>query len=276
MATPHRPEISDGDDQGASLSALQQDMETLVHVISHDLRAPIVTIQGFCQELTMVCERLRSLFQEKPLLNEMGEEIQPLIAQDIPEAIHFIQAGADSISTVTSGLVRFIRLGQMDIEWQPLDINTIVGGIVTSMEYQMRQKGVVLHLGDLPPCMGDLVLITQVFSNLIDNALKYLDTRRPGEITIAGKAENGWSIYSITDNGIGIPRQHHKQVFQVFHRVDPKREKGDGLGLAIIQRILERHKAKIQLQSAPGEGSTFSIYLPRVMEDSDDETMDQS
>lgn len=271
MTPPLHPEVPGGDEQGASSSALQQDMETLVHVISHDLRAPIVTIQGFCEELTVVCERLRSLFQEKPLLNEMGGEIQPLIAQDIPEAVHFIQAGADSISTVTSGLVRFIRLGQMDIEWEPLDINSVVGGIVTSMEFQMRKKGVVVHLGDLPPCMGDLVLITQVFSNLIDNALKYLDMRRPGEITVAGKAEKGWSIYSITDNGIGIPVQHQKQVFQVFHRVDPKREKGDGLGLAIIQRILERHKGKIQLQSVQGEGSTFSIYLPRVMEDSDDQ-----
>ncbi|MGD9851028.1 MAG: ATP-binding protein [Nitrospirales bacterium] len=275
MAIPHRPEVPGGDEPGPSPAALQQDMETLVHVISHDLRAPIVTIQGFCQELTMVCDRLRSLFQEKPLLNEIGGEIHPLISQDIPEAVHFIQAGADSISTVTSGLVRFIRLGQMNIEWEPLDINTVAVGIVTAMEFQMRKKGVVLHLGDLPPCMGDLVLITQVFSNLIDNALKYLDPHRPGEITIAGKAEKGWSIYSVTDNGIGIPIQHQKQVFQVFHRVDPKREGGDGLGLSIIQRILERHKGKIQLQSVPGEGSTFSIYLPRVMEDFEDQVTER-
>ncbi len=269
MPIPHRPDCPGEDDRALSPAALQQDMETLIHVISHDLRAPIVTIQGFCQELTIVCDRLRSLFQDKPLLNDMGGEIRPLIAQEIPEAVHFIQAGADSISAVTSGLLRFIRLGQMEIEWEPLDINDVVAHIVASMEYQMRQQEVVLHLGDLPPCMGDLVLITQVLSNLIDNALKYLDPQRPGEITIAGQAEKGWSIYSITDNGIGIPLRQQKSVFQVFHRVDPQREGGDGLGLAIVQRILERHKGKIQLQSVPGRGSTFTIYLPRVIEEAE-------
>ena len=275
MPHPHRPELPGGEEQRHSSAALQQDMETLMHVISHDLRGPVVTIQGFCQELKMVCDRLRSLLQERCQVNEMGDEIRPLIAQEIPEAVHFIQAGADNISAVTSGLLRFIRLGQMEIEWERLDINNVATSIVTAMEFQMRKQGVVLHLGDLPPCMGDLVLITQVFSNLIENALKYLDTGRPGEITIAGKTEQGWSIYSITDNGIGISPHQQKQVFHVFHRVDPGREKGDGLGLAIVQRILERHKGKIQLQSVLGGGSTFTIYLPRVMEESDEQANEE-
>ena len=274
MTKPHRPDLPEGDAQKPSPAALQQDIETLVHVISHDLRAPIVTIQGFCQELTMVCNRLRSLFQEQQQFDDRGGKIVPLIAQEIPEAVHFIQAGAASLSAVTSGLLRFIRLGQMEIEWEPLDINNVMTNITTAMEFQMRQRGVVLHLGDLPPCMGDLVLVTQVFFNLVDNALKYLDSRRSGEITIAGKTEQGWAIYSITDNGIGISPQHQKSVFQVFHRVDPRQEGGDGLGLAIVQRILERHKGKIRLLSVPGEGSTFTIYLPRVLKGSDEQAME--
>ena len=266
MAIPNRPVSCSGEDQGASRLALERDMEMLVHVISHDLRAPIVTIQGFCQELGMVCDRLRAMFQERPLLNDMGQELKPLISQDIPEAVHFIQAGADSISAVTSGLLRFLQLGQMDIEWERLDVNHLIGGIVNSMEFQMRKKGVVLHLSDVPPCTGDLVLITQVFSNLMENALKYLDPSRPGEITITGTMKEGWSVYSIIDNGIGIPREQQEQVFRVFHRVDPQREKGAGLGLAIVQRILERHKGNIQLQSTPGKGSIFSVFLPRGIE----------
>lgn len=275
MTNPHRPDLPVGGKQGLSSAALQQDMETLVHVISHDLRGPVVTIQGFCQELKLVCDRLRSLLQDTCYVNEKGDQIRPLIAQEIPEAVHFIQAGADNISAVTSGLLRFIRLGQMEIEWERLDINNVATSIVTAMEFQMRKEGVVLHLGDLPPCMGDLVLIMQVFSNLIENALKYLDPSRAGEITIAGKMEQGWSIYSITDNGIGISPQQQKQVFNVFHRGDSGKERGDGLGLAIVQRILERHKGKIQLQSVPGEGSTFTIYLPRVMEESDDQASEE-
>ena len=241
------------------------DMETLMHVISHDLRAPIVTIQGFCQELTMACNRLNELFEEEALSNQVREHLNPLVTQDIPEAVRFIRAGADNVSSVASGILRFIRLGQMSIQWEGLDVNRLVMGIVASMEFQLKKKGVVVHIGDLPDCTGDDVLVTQVFANLIDNAQKYLDPGRPGEIIISGKTVNGWSVYAIGDNGIGIPAEHHAHIFQVFHRLDPKQKDGQGLGLAIVRRIIDRHQGKIEVQSTPGEGTTFRVYLPRAI-----------
>jgi signal transduction histidine kinase len=245
---------------------LPEDMETLMHVISHDLRAPIVTIQGFCQELTMACDRLKTLFEEEAVSDSVREHVNPLVMQDIPEAVRFIRAGADSVNTVTSGILRFIRLGQIDIQWERLDMNRLMMGIVSSMEFQLKQKGVVLHIGDLPDCMGDEVLVTQVFANLIDNAQKYLEPSRPGEITISGKTVNGWSAYAITDNGIGISPEHHARIFQVFHRLAPQQEKGEGLGLAIVRRIIERHQGKIEVESAPGKGTTFNVYFPRAID----------
>jgi signal transduction histidine kinase len=240
-------------------------METLMHVISHDLRAPIVTIQGFCQELMMACNRLNELFEEEALSDQVREHLNPLVTQDIPEAVRFIRAGADNVSSVTSGILRFIRLGQMAIQWEGLDVNRLVLGIVNSMEFQLKKKGVVLHIGDLPDCMGDEVLVTQVFANLIDNAQKYLDPARPGEMVISGKTVNGWSVYAVTDNGIGIPSEHHAHIFQVFHRLNPKQEGGQGLGLAIVRRIIDRHQGKIEVESTPGEGATFQVYLPRAI-----------
>jgi len=242
------------------------DIETLMHVISHDLRAPIVTIQGFCQELTMACDRLKELFEEESLSEGAREHLSPLVTQDIPEAVRFIRAGADNVSTVTSGILRLIRLGQMDCQWERLDINGMVMGILTSMEFQLKKKGVVLHVGDLPPCMGDEVLVTQVFANLIDNAQKYLEPSRPGEISITGKVANAWSVYAVTDNGIGIPTDQYSRIFQVFHRLDPKQESGQGLGLAIVQRILARHQGKIEIESVTGYGTTFVVYLSRAIE----------
>ncbi len=242
------------------------DMETLTHVISHDLRAPIVTIQGFCQELTMACDRLKELFEEEALSDGAREHLSPLVTQEIPEAVRFIRAGADNVSTVTSGILRFIQLGQMDCQWERLDVNCMIVGILNSMEFQLKKKGVVLHVGDLPGCMGDEVLVTQVFANLIDNAQKYLEPSRPGEISIMGKVSNGWAVYAVTDNGIGIPTDQYSQIFQVFHRLDPKRESGQGLGLAIVQRILARHQGKIEVESVPGHGTTFVVYLPRAIE----------
>lgn len=244
---------------------ISSDIETLMHVISHDLRAPIVTIQGFCQELTIACHRLNKLLEEEALSDRVREKFNPLVTQDIPEAVRFIRAGADTVSSVTTGILRFIRLGQMVIQWEGLDVNRLVMGIVTSMEFQLKKKEVLLHIGDLPDCMGDEVLVTQVFANLIDNAQKYLDPGRPGEITVSGKTLNGWSVYEVTDNGIGIPREHHAHIFQVFQRLSSKQEVGQGLGLAIVRRIINRHQGKIELESIPGQGTTFRVYFPRAV-----------
>ena len=266
MDTPSRPDKPLLSQAGETQGVLSEDMETLMHVISHDLRAPIVTIQGFCQELTMACDRLKTLFEEEAMSDAVREHVNPLVTQDIPEAVRFIRAGADSVNSVTSGILRFIRLGQMDIQWERLDVNQLMMGIVSSMEFQLKKKGVVLQIGDLPDCMGDDVLVTQVFSNLIDNAQKYLEPSRPGEITISGKTVNGWSVYAITDNGIGISPEHHARIFQVFHRLTPQHEKGEGLGLSIVQRITDRHQGKIEVESSPGNGTTFQVYFPRAID----------
>ncbi len=249
---------------GTKQEVLPEDIETLMHVISHDLRAPIVTIQGFCQELTMACDRLKILFEEEAMSDSVREHVNPLVMQDIPEAVRFIRAGADSVNSVTSGILRFIRLGQLNIQWQRLDMNALIMNIVSSLEFQLKQKGVVLQIDDLPSCTGDEVLVTQVFSNLIDNAQKYLQPSRPGEIRISGTTTNEWVVYSITDNGVGIPQEQHARIFQVFHRLNPQEGEGEGLGLAIVQRIIDRHQGKIEVESLPGEGTTFHVSFPRT------------
>jgi len=266
MDTPSRPDKPLLPQAGETQGVLSEDMETLMHVISHDLRAPIVTIQGFCQELTMACDRLKTLFEEEAMSDTVRKNVNPLVTQDIPEAVRFIRAGADSVNSVTKGILRFIRLGQMDIQWERLDVNHLIEGISSSMEFQLKKKGVVLHIGDLPDCMGDDVLVTQVFANLIDNAQKYLDPSRPGEISISGKTVDGWSVYGITDNGIGISPEHHARIFQVFNRLAPQHEKGEGLGLAIVKRTVDRHQGKIEVESLPGKGTTFHVYFPRAID----------
>ncbi len=266
MDTPSRPDKPLSSQAGETQEALPEDMETLMHVISHDLRAPIVTIQGFCQELTMACDRLKTLFEEESMSDAVRKNVNPLVTEDIPEAVRFIRAGADSVNSVTSGILRFIRLGQIDLQWERLDVNALMMGIISSMEFQLKKKGVVLQIRDLPDCMGDEVLVTQVFANLIDNAQKYLDPSRPGEITISARTMDECEIFTITDNGIGIPTEQHARIFQVFHRLAPQHEKGDGLGLAIVQRIIDRHQGKIEVESLPGTGTSFRVSLPRVID----------
>ena len=116
-------------------------------------------------------------------------------------------------------------------------------------------------MGDLPSCFGNDDQITQMFSNLLNNALKYLDPSRPGKIHITGRQEGDRIIYCVADNGIGIPVKYQKRVFEIFHRLNPEDTNGEGLGLTIVSKIIGSHGGDIWIESEPGKGSRFFISL---------------
>jgi len=116
-------------------------------------------------------------------------------------------------------------------------------------------------VGALPPCMGDPTQINQVFTNLIDNGIKYRQSGRPSVVSIQGRVENDNAVYTITDNGIGVAPDQLDKIFEIFHRLNPFDSSGEGLGLTIAKRILERHNGSIAVESQPGEGSVFTVML---------------
>lgn len=131
------------------------------------------------------------------------------------------------------------------------------------MEFQIKDTGAELTIEDMPNCLGDGDMINQVFSNLIGNALKYLDPDRKGKIHISGRIEDGNGIYCVTDNGIGINPAHQGKIFELFHRLNPADTTGgEGLGLTIVTRILDRLNGSIRVESEPGNGSKFFVSLP--------------
>jgi len=244
------------------LEEKSEELQQIIYVTSHDLRSPMVNIQGFAQELDSCLKEISKTLASEGISQELKEEVGSIIEDDMPEAIHYILASIDKMDSLIKGLLRISRLGTAALSFKELDMNKLLDEVRGTMEHSIQEKGVKLVIEDIPNSIGDETQINQVFSNLIDNALKYLDPERPGEIKISGEVVNGKVRYLVEDNGIGIQPEHMEKVFQVFHRIDKEKTKGEGLGLTAVRRILDRHNGRIWVESEFGKGSTFYVSLP--------------
>ena len=239
-----------------------KEMETLLRAVSHDLRTPLVNIDGFSGELASDCEHLTEMMEHVKADEETKKEIEMLAGKHIPESLSFIRKGTKKMDGLLKGLSYLAKVGTAKLDIQRLDINDIAGQVVDTMKFSAREAGATIELETLPDCYGDEVQVNQIFSNLIGNAVKYLDSEREGRIRIWGKVEGGMAQYCVEDNGVGIPDYHKAKVFEIFHRVDPKSSaSGDGLGLTTTKQIVERHNGRIWLESEEGKGSKFFVAI---------------
>jgi signal transduction histidine kinase len=246
----------------AELEDKSKELGQLLFVASHDLQEPLVNIQGFAREMELSLQQVHSVLESEDIPSAVKEKLAVTIDEDITDSLNYILASTSKIDTLLKGLLKVSRLGRATLTIEKLNMKDLMAKVVESFEFQTRKAGVKLEVGRLPQCQGDRVQINQVFSNLIGNALKYLDPERPGIIRISGRKEDNKAVYTVEDNGIGIAPEHHEAVFQIFQRVDPRASSGEGLGLTIVRHILERHGGKTWLESELGRGSRFHVSLP--------------
>jgi PAS domain S-box-containing protein len=247
------------------LEAKNKELQSVVYIASHDLKSPLVNICGFSRQLTESCDELRRALEETSMSEEARDRISGPLEEDIPQAVDFIRSGADKMKMVVEGLLKVSRVGTAQLTISELDMDRIVNGILEAMNYEIRECGADVVVEKLPRCAGDRDQIDRAFSNLLHNAVKYLYPARKGQIRVRGWREAQMSVYCVEDNGVGIPPEHQTRVFEIFHRVDPTcGVAGEGLGLSIVSRILDRHKGRVWLESEPGQGSKFFVALPSV------------
>jgi PAS domain S-box-containing protein len=237
--------------------------ESFVYSVSHDLRSPLVNLQGFSQELVLTSEELRKLLTDPTVPEQVRTKALALIEGEFAESIGFMRNAVRHLASIIDGLLRLSRIGRVEYQFEPVDVGTVVTDIVSAMHSTVTASGARIEIKPLPIVSADQNAVGQIFANIIGNALKSLDDRRPGLIEIAATDEDP-PVFSVKDNGIGIPPEFHAKMFQVFQQVHTGRGRGEGMGLAIVRRIVDRHGGRIWLESKPGEGTTFFFVIGRV------------
>lgn len=233
------------EERSAQLEKTNQQLESFSYSVSHDLRAPLRAISGFSQ---ILARRHR---------NELSEEGRHFLDNIVEASAH--------MGRLIDDLLTYSRLGRKAITLKTVALGQVLHNISTTLQTRIVETGASLHIADdLPALKGDYTLLTQTFTNLIDNALTY---RKPGvaaQVSVQWRdAGDGQVIISVADNGIGISPEHFGKIFSVFQRLHSQDEyPGTGIGLAVVQKSVDMQDGKVWLESTPGCGSTFHVQMP--------------
>ncbi|MBE0534025.1 MAG: HAMP domain-containing histidine kinase [Phycisphaerae bacterium] len=244
----------------SSFENLKKELEAVISIVSHDLRAPLVNISGFSEILKDECETIRRVLASETLSADAREKLDDILEQSVPEALEIIDISAKAMNALIRSLVKVARARLVVPKPEVIDMTALIREIVAANNNGLRDAAI--HIQDLPPCLADRAQIAQVFTHLIDNSLKYRHPTRRGHICIEGAAKDDHVLYWISDNGIGMDPEHEQQVFDIFFRVDEETITGEGIGLAIAKRMVERNGGRVWLVSEKGEGSNVFVALP--------------
>jgi PAS domain S-box-containing protein len=224
------------------LETANKELEAFSYSVSHDLRAPLRAVNGFSQLV----------------LDKFGSQV-PV---DARELLELICKGGEQMGELIDDLLAFSKFNRQLMSRQAVDSVKLVQTVLDNSVSQRQDRQIEIHLGNLPPCQGDAALLKQVWVNLISNAIKYTRGREPGVIEIGCQRTNNENVYFVRDNGAGFDMQYASKLFGVFQRLHGADEfEGTGVGLAIVQRIVNRHGGRIWAAAEVGRGATFSFTL---------------
>lgn len=255
-------DISDMMQIQETILAKNKEMENYLYVASHDLRTPLVNIQGFSQRLKKQADSIKTLFANKKLEPEILHQLGIITDEDIPKTLSFVLSNIEKMDTLINGLLQLSRTGTIEMNIQKIDMNELFANILQSLDFQIKEAQCEIHIDPLYECYGDAALLDQLFANIISNALKYSDSERTLEITVDARKKYNRVVYTIRDTGKGIAQKHLDKIWDVFYRIDPRSgESGEGIGLSLVKRIVEKHKGKVWAESEENKGSVFHIEL---------------
>jgi len=250
------------------LTQKTEENEMFVYSVSHDLRSPLVNLEGFSEELHVAVQDVETLLTDPRLPADLTAKARGLLESGLKEPVGFIRTAVGRLSRIIDALLRLSRAGRVVYQPQILDMGAITRRVVDALRRTIEERKAEVVIGELPRAWGDPMAVEQVLANLIGNALNYLDPQRPCRIEVGSCSDgpNSARSYFVRDNGIGIPSAYFPKLFQTLQRLHPDKAPGEGIGLAIVRRVLERLGGTVRVESTPDVGTTFTFTLPAPAE----------
>jgi len=235
---------SDLADRSAELEAVNRELEAFSYSVSHDLKAPLRSVDGFAKML------------EEDYASRLDDEGRRLL--------RVVRDSARDMGQLVNDLLTFSRLSRKDLKMMPIKMRDVAQDARRQVEMVAAGRTIRWDIGELPPAFGDEATIREVLINLFSNAVKFTRPRQVATIAIDGRVEGEEVRYTVTDNGVGFDMAYQDKLFCVFQRLHTSDQfEGTGIGLALVQRIVQRHGGRVWAEGKVNEGATFGFTLPR-------------
>ncbi|MDH3567826.1 MAG: ATP-binding protein, partial [Desulfobacteraceae bacterium] len=229
----------------AELAAKNSELETFVYSVSHDLKTPIVTIEGF--------------------IGALREDFGNLISKDGEKYLDYIGDAARKMEILINDLLELSRIGRLTVKKTEFPFGDLISEVLKTLQPRIEERGIQVNVDEkLPLVYGEKKRLVQIMENLVSNAVKYLGKENPSPRIEVGVRENDdQKVFFVRDNGIGIEERYFEKIFEVFQRLPAAKKigEGTGIGLAIVKRIIEHHGGRVWLESDLGKGTTFFFTL---------------
>lgn len=250
-------DVSDTKETQENLRQKNVELERYLYIASHDLRSPLINITGFSQLLETQLKELNQSLKSIPYA------LRQSLTEEIPQSLSFIRKGVSKMESLINGLLKISRTGRIAMEWKKIKMNELMDSVLQNLQFEIHECKANISCQSLLDCRGDYELLHQAFTNLVSNSIKYRSKDRILQISIHSVAVEGYINYVIRDNGIGIAKNQLPKIWDVFYRASSSQEiYGEGIGLSIVHRIVEKHLGKVSVKSEIHTGSTFVLSIP--------------
>lgn len=260
-------DITEQKEREEELKQLNADLASFAYIASHDLRAPLVNLKGFAGEVDYAVRQLAPYLDKArvTLPEKDASKMDSLIHQDIPESLGFIRSAVERMDMLTGAILDLSRIGMREYRLQEVDTGQLVKRCIDSLAYEIGRKQAEVICEELPPVTADVVALEQVFGNILDNAVKYLDSTRGGRIIIRARQIPRAVQFTIEDNGRGIAPHEQQKVFDIFRRAANSSDvRGAGMGMAYVKATVRKMGGKLWFDSKLGKGTAFHFTVPEL------------